>query len=178
MKVALPIFALIAIITSSCSNSFERISYASNDTEIRIDSNSLPGYVLRYFERGGMRFFDTLQSNKIVSRKAYYGDLLMYKYPIAQEDIKPLKMRIKGDKDRLTLNKPDTITILNSLPPKNQSLYTKGAEFNRLSSFRIVITPTNPAVDTVWLFIQGRQVYAEITDKTVYKDSIAIPVII
>lgn len=172
------IFMLLMItMLASCMAKPAKNYYADNYYKIiSVDSSTTPGVVYKHSKHNDLNFYDTIVNNKLQRRAAFLGELLMYKYPISPEDVSPVKYRIRGKKDHLTLHHADTITILNSLPPINQSLYTKGAGFKRLSSFRIVITPTDPAVDTVWLFLQGDHAYAEITDKMAFKDSVGIVV--
>ena len=173
MKIFLPTIFLV----TACSSAYKIPSHKYDDKIISTSQNS-NGTTTYKFYRHDLVYIDTANKHKLLDRKVYDGDQLVYRYPVLKVNVRPSKIFLKSGNSFLDKSKVDTVMFINNdLPAMNRLLWGKGVIITKLTenAYRIKASPDNTGFARI--YISTTHNYEEIeNDNGFIADSLVLQV--
>ncbi|MFT3681044.1 MAG: hypothetical protein QM791_12270 [Ferruginibacter sp.] len=114
----------------------------------------------RYFKEG-FEYRDDYKSGKLVRRRLYIGDKLMYESPLYKKDLLPSVIKLKSGKTFLSNAAFDTLEIINpQIPYINFGIEVKNVQLTNAGEKTYLIRAFNNSktgIDTVKIYIKVYQ---------------------
>jgi len=149
---------------TACSTSYQIPSKKYDDKMISTSKKS-DGTTMYKFHRHGLIYVDTAKKHRLLDRKVYDGDQLVYRYPVLAKNVKPGIILLKSGNDFLDQSKGDTIVYIgNDLPVMNRYFWGKGVMLARLTETSYLIKPSPNNTGVAKLYISTTHNYEEIKD--------------
>jgi hypothetical protein len=130
------------------------------------------------FIRHNLTYIDIAKQHKLIERKVYNKDQIIYRYPILKSNIGYCKILLKSGNDFLAKAGSDTlIFITNDLPTMNRHFWGKGIVLSRITGNNYLVRPSIDNDGYARLYISATDNYEEIKkDKSFIADSLILSV--
>ena len=160
MRILTFIFTLF--ILSACQSS-SKYSEKRYDDENISKTKKINGIYNREFFWHGLKYYDKINGHKLIERKVYAEEKLLYKYPINQSNFPKTKIWLASGNNFLQKSVYDTIFFSNpELPWMNRIAWCRGATISRVSDSSYLIRATKDAISKSGFFISVSTNYEEI----------------
>ena len=165
------------LILTNCANS-ELYSKKKYDDQVLSNSEKINGSYTREFTRHGLTYFDKTDDKKIMERKVYSENKLIYKFPINKSTLSKTDLKLLSGNMFLKAGVTDTIQLINDdLPIMNRNVYVKGAAISRTSDSTYLIKAKDSLVSKATFYISVSDNFEEIGGrKSFISDSLQIDI--
>jgi hypothetical protein len=130
------------------------------------------------FNRHNLTYIDKAKSGKLIERKVYDNDQIVYRYPILKTNIGPTQIFLKSGNDFLAKMGSDTVIFINNdLPIMNRHFWGKGIVFSRVTENTYLVKPTAGNSGFAKFYVSTTHNYEEIkNDNGFIADSLILPI--
>jgi hypothetical protein len=170
-------FLLPTILLTGCLTNYKIPSNKYGDKLISTTKNA-DGTTTYKFYRHNWEYVDIAQQHKLLERKVYNNERLVYRYPIREANVRPTNFLLKSGKNFLTKTGSDTITFINDdLPVMNRHFWGKGVMIQRITENCYIVKPATDNIAYARFYISTTHNYEEIrNDNGFIADSLILPV--
>ncbi len=167
---------LIVLLTACISN--YTIPSKKYDDEMISTSKNLDGTTTHKFYRHGLEYNDVANGQKLLSRKVYDNRLVIYRYPVLEENVNSSKLFLKSGNDFLSRTGTDTLVFINEdLPIMNRRFWGKGILFSRITNNSYLLQPAQNNDNLAKIYVSASHNYEEIQNsKDFIADSLILPI--
>ncbi len=148
------------------------------DDKIISTSKNLDGTTTYKFYRHDLEYVDTAERHKLLDRKVYDNNQIVYRYPILETNVKPSKIFLKSGNNFLSKTESDTIMFINdNLPIMNRYFWGKGIMFTRITenSYLVKASVNNKGYARFYISVSDN--YEEIKKGNGFiSDSLVLPI--
>ena len=170
-------FLLLTIIFTGCLTSYKIPSKKYDDKLISTTKNP-DGTTTYKFSRHNLEYVDIARQRKLLDRKVYDNNQIIYRYPILKNNVEPTKIALKSGNDFLANTRSDTIVFINDgLPIMNRHFSGKGVVFSRITENSYLIKPSSNNIGYARLYISVSDNYEEVKKRNGFiSDSLVLPI--
>ena len=170
-------FLLLSIILMGCFSSYRVPSKKYGDQLLSINKN-LDGTISKTFLRHGLTYVDKSKQKKLIERKVYDEQRLIYRYPILRSNVGASKIFLASGNNFISKTTVDTLILINNdLPIMNRHFWGKGVVFTRLTDSSYIIKPTSDNTGPSKFYISTSHNYEEIkNDNGFIADSLVLSI--
>ena len=170
-------FLLATIILTGCTTSYKIPSKKYDDKLISTTKNP-DGTTTYKFSRHDMEYVDIARHHKLLDRKVYDNNQIIYRYPILKNNVEPTKIVLKSGNDFLAKTGSDTIAFINDeLPVMNRHFWGKGVVLSRITENSYLIKPTANNTGYARFYISVSDNYEEVKNGNGFiSDSLVLPI--
>ena len=145
----------VSIILTSCSSSYKTPSKKYGDQLLSTDKN-LDGTTTNTFLRHGLTYVDKSEKKKLIARKVYDQQRLIYRYPVLRSNLKASKIYLISGNNFISKGTADTIIFQNSdLPVMNRHFWGQGITVRKLTDTSFVIKPSSNNLGIVRFYVSA-----------------------
>jgi hypothetical protein len=166
-----------SIVLTGCRSSYNIPSQKYGDNLISTTKSS-DGTTTNKFMRHDLTYVDIAKQNKLLERKVFDYEQLVYRYPILRSNIKPGKIFLRSGHSFLSTTLSDTLVFVNDyLPVMNRHFWAKGVVISTLtdSSYLVKTNVNNNGYARFYISVSDN--YEEVKKGNGFiSDSLVLPI--